>query len=346
MKLKWTKYLLYFKQPAGTSRGVMQTRICYYFLVDLQNGYKAIGECAPLFGLSPEDPKTYEQQLDHVVLNAEKFVQQPALLEQWPSIRFGLEMLLRDIAMGNQHILFDSRFVRNETGIDINGLIWMGSVQFMKDQIATKLKTGWRCLKLKIGARDFEEEIILIKNIRKEYHVDDLEIRLDANGAFGPYEALEKLKRLEGCHIHSIEQPIRPGQPEEMARLCEWSPIDIALDEELIGHYGTSRKELLEIINPQYVIFKPTLLGGWQATNEWIDQCKRHGIQWWITSALESNVGLSAIAQWTATLGRDMPQGLGTGLLYTNNIESPLFMTPGNLHYDPEASWCLEYLWD
>ena len=221
----------------------------------------------------------------------------------------------------------------------------MGAKEFMFDQIKTKLQEGFSCIKLKIGAINFEEELSLLKFIRQQFSVKDIELRVDANGAFAPNDALEKLNRLAAFDLHSIEQPIRQEQWEEMAALCAATPLPIALDEELIGIYNLAeKKKLLEIIQPQYLIFKPSFIGGYKGTTEWIDLCETYSIDWWLTSALESNIGLNAIAQWTATLDNNRPQGLGTGQLYTNNIESPLVVKNGSIYYQQNKKWVLDNL--
>ena len=264
---------------------------------------------------------------------------------EWPSIHFGLEIALRDLETNGQRQLFSSPFTETEQPIPINGLIWMGEKQFMFDQIKSKLQAGFSCIKLKIGAIDFEEELSLLRFIRQQFSAKDIELRVDANGAFTPTDALEKLNRLSAFELHSIEQPIRQQQWEEMAALCATTPLPIALDEELIGVYELAeKKKLLETIQPQYLIFKPSFIGGYKGTTEWINLCKTHNIDWWITSALESNIGLNAIAQWTATLNNKMPQGLGTGQLYTNNIESPLFVKDGGIYYQQNKEWVLDNL--
>ena len=230
--------------------------------------------------------------------------------------------------------------LESNKAIAINGLIWMGDREFMKDQIKEKIAQGFRCLKMKIGAIDFESEIELLATIRKEFSIKDIELRVDANGAFIASEALEKLKVLSNYDLHSIEQPIKQGQYHEMASLCEQTPLPIALDEELIGVIDVTKKEeLLHIINPQYIILKPSLIGGFKGSSEWIDIANKSGIGWWVTSALESNIGLNAIAQWTATLKSSMPQGLGTGGLFTNNFESPLEVNNGGLYYKQNINW-------
>jgi len=237
-------------------------------------------------------------------------------------------------------ILFDTDFTNGSYKIPINGLIWMGDKRYMFDQIKTKIAEGWSCIKMKIGAIDFQEELDLIKYIRSQFNVEELELRVDANGAFSPENALEKLKRLSDFHIHSIEQPIRAGQIEPMSVLCENTPIPIALDEELIGiNRFDDKLALIKDIRPQYIILKPSLLGGWKASEEWIDIAKKYNTKYWATSALESNIGLNAIAQWTATLDKDLVHGLGTGQLFTNNFPSPLYANKGYLSYRKEENW-------
>ena len=317
---------LHFKQPAGTSRGVYTTRRVWYLHLtsDSQPGREGIGECAPLPNLSCDDLPHYEQLLSSLCQEAAQSGIDYERLRPYPSILFGLETAFRHFERGTAS-LWDTPFSRGEQGIPINGLIWMGSYTQMLSQIEAKIQAGFRCIKLKIGAIHFEEELSLLKMIRRHFSAKEIELRVDANGAFSPAEALEKLKRLSELDLHSIEQPIRAGQWDSMARLSQLSPLPIALDEELIGVHSTSRKkELLETIHPQYIILKPSLHGGLWGSQEWIAAASQLGIGWWITSALESNIGLNAIAQWCATLHNPLPQGLGTGALFTDNIPMPL----------------------
>ena len=317
---------LHFKQPAGTSRGVYTTRRVWYLHLtsDSQPGREGIGECAPLPNLSCDDLPHYEQLLSSLCLEAAQSGIDYERLRPYPSILFGLETAFRHFERGTAS-LWDTPFSRGEQGIPINGLIWMGSYTHMLAQIEAKMQAGFRCIKLKIGAIHFEEELSLLKMIRRHFSAKEIELRVDANGAFSPAEALEKLQRLSELDLHSIEQPIRAGQWDSMARLSQLSPLPIALDEELIGVHSTSRKkELLETIHPQYIILKPSLHGGLRGSQEWIAAASQLGIGWWITSALESNIGLNAIAQWCATLHNPLPQGLGTGALFTDNIPMPL----------------------
>lgn len=317
---------LHFKQPAGTSRGVYTTRRVWYLHLtsDSQPGREGIGECAPLPNLSCDDLPHYEQLLSSLCQEAAQSGIDYEQLRPYPSILFGLETAFRHFERGTAS-LWDTPFSRGEQGIPINGLIWMGCYTQMLSQIEAKMQAGFRCIKLKIGAIHFEKELSLLKIIRRHFSAKEIELRVDANGAFSPAEALEKLKRLSELDLHSIEQPIRAGQWDSMARLSQLSPLPIALDEELIGVHSKSRKqELLETIHPQYIILKPSLHGGLRGSQEWIAAASQLGIGWWITSALESNIGLNAIAQWCATLHNPLPQGLGTGALFTDNIPMPL----------------------
>jgi L-alanine-DL-glutamate epimerase-like enolase superfamily enzyme len=261
-------------------------------------------------------------------------------LYKFPSIQFGLETAFASFESENTFEIFPSEFTQGTDSIPINGLIWMGTESFMKQQIKDKIEAGFYCIKMKIGAIDFQTELQLLNSIRKEFSSKDIELRVDANGAFSPLEALEKLKRLSELDLHSIEQPIKQGQIEAMASLCEKSVLPIALDEELIGVFSKEKKkDLLETIKPQYIILKPSLVGGFSGSKEWIDLAEKQNSGWWITSALESNIGLNAIAQWTYTLKNIMPQGLGTGGLFTNNFDSPLQVKNGTLQYEKNKNW-------
>ena len=322
-----TPRLLHFKQPAGTSRGVYNTRKVWYIEISsMENpSIKGIGECAPLPNLSCDDVPQYEEVLQQVCRREAREGNIPTeSLRNYPSILFGLETALRHYETGSL-ALWDTPFSRGEAGIPINGLIWMGNFEEMYRQIEAKMEAGYRCIKLKIGAIDFDAELTLLKHIRSRFSVKDIELRVDANGAFSPAEAMHKLDALSKLDLHSIEQPIRAGQWEEMARLTARTPLPIALDEELIGHnLPEIKKELLSAIRPQYIILKPSLHGGICGSNEWIAEAEKQNIGWWVTSALESNIGLNAIAQWCATLHNALPQGLGTGQLFTDNIDLPL----------------------
>lgn len=319
--------ILHFNQPAGTSRGTYTTRKVWYIYLSTTEYPErvGVGECAPLPKLSCDDLPDYEQ----ILCNACRCLEQTGELDtealrDYPSILFGLETALRHYET-QSWALWDTPFSRGETGIPINGLIWMGDFDRMLQQIEVKMQSGYRCIKLKIGAINFEEELALLKHIRAHYSAREIELRVDANGAFSPIDAMEKLNRLAELELHSIEQPIRAGQWEEMARLTADTPLPIALDEELIGcNTPEGKQDLLTSVRPQYIILKPSLHGGISGGNEWIAEAEKQHIGWWITSALESNIGLNAIAQWCATFRNPLPQGLGTGLLFTDNIEMPL----------------------
>lgn len=340
MKASYHKYILNFKNPSGTSRGVL-TQKETWFLVLEENGRKGIGECGILRGLSADDRPDYETQLqwvcENISLGEEELWE---LLREFPSIQFGVEMAFRSLQSENPFVLFASEFTKGEKSIPINGLVWMGDEVFMKQQIEQKIADGFYCVKLKIGALDFEKELGLLRFIRQNYNAEQIEIRVDANGAFSIESALDKLNQLSEFKLHSIEQPIQKNQHDSMAVLCKNAPFPIALDEELIGVFDSLEKEqLLQKIQPQYLILKPSFIGGFRSTAEWIALAEKHNIGWWITSALESNIGLNAIAQFTFGLKNPMPQGLGTGGLYTNNFDCPLEVKNGALHYNPEIGW-------
>jgi o-succinylbenzoate synthase len=278
------------------------------------------------------------QSVTHTAALLQEFIQSESLT-QWPSLRFALETALLDLQTGGKKRLYDNAFSRGEQGLPINGLIWMGDKEFMQQQIRKKLAEGYTCLKLKIGSLDFALELDILKQIREVAGAEELTVRVDANGAFSPDEAFRKLERLARYELHSIEQPIKQGQPEQMQQLCAYTPVPIALDEELIGvQQPVQQTELLDFIKPQYIILKPTLLGGLDASAAWIRLAEERQIGWWMTSALESNIGLNAISQFTANYPVTMPQGLGTGQLYHNNIPSPLEIRDGNLWYG-ETEW-------
>ena len=340
MKATFKKYLLNFKNSSGTSRGILRTKETWFLILE-DEGKWGIGECGLFRGLSYDDVPEYEEKCSwvagHIDLGELELLKH---LTKYPSIQFGLEQAFLSLRAHHPFELFESSFLNEHQPISINGLVWMGDKDFMYRQIENKLKDGFTCIKMKIGAIDFDTEIDLLKSIRKRYSKNEIELRVDANGAFLPQEALEKLERLSKLDLHSIEQPIKVGQTTEMYKLCRNTPLPIALDEELIGVVDvTKKKELLQTIQPQYIILKPSLVGGFEGSMQWISLAETNGIGWWITSALESNIGLNAIAQWTATLGSKMPQGLGTGSLFTNNIESPLEVAKGGLYYGKSKNW-------
>ena len=340
MKATYHKYILNFKQPSGTSRGVITEKETWFIVLE-KDGKKGIGECGILRGLSIDDRADYEDKLQWTCNNIQLGENQlwEALIE-FPSIQFGVEMAFQSLRSKSSFLLFPSQFTEGEKSIEINGLVWMGETSFMKQQIEEKLADGFRCIKLKIGAIDFDKELQLLGFIRQHFTPEQVEIRVDANGAFDAISVLDKLNRLAVFELHSIEQPIPKNHTESMSELCKSSPISIALDEELIGIFSVEEKEdLLQKIKPQYIILKPSFVGGFRGTKEWISLAENHKIGWWITSALESNIGLNAIAQWTFLQQNLMPQGLGTGALYTNNFDCPLLVSKGQLWYKNESDW-------
>lgn len=340
MQAHYNKYSLKFKQPAGTSRGVLRVKETYFLYLD--NGTKkGIGECNLFKGLSIDDRPNYEKKLqwlcDNISLKPTDLYME---LQEWPSILFGYEMAMKSLQSSDLFTLFPSMFTAGEDTININGLVWMGDQDFMLQQLEEKLASGFYCIKFKIGAINFDKELELLGAVRSRFRESEVTIRVDANGAFTPQNAMSKLESLSKYEVHSIEQPIQQGQWQEMALLCEQSPIAIALDEELIGIYSIKdKRQCLETIQPQYIILKPALVGGFQSCREWINLASSHNAGWWMTSALESNVGLNAIAQFTYTLGNPIPQGLGTGGLYTNNITAPLEIKNGTLRCNNISQW-------
>ena len=326
-KFKITPRTLHFKQPAGTSRGVYTTRQSWLVEAsrDDMPGVTGTGECAPLPDLSCDARPEYGQTLRQICRMTELTgTVNYDMLRPYPSMLFGLETALADLGHGGKGVLFDTPFTRGEEGITINGLVWMGSYDEMLERLEQKMKAGFHCVKLKIGAIDFGREIELVRHIRSAFTKEQIELRVDANGGFSPDEAMDRLEQLARYDIHSIEQPIRQHQWARMAELCASTPIPIALDEELIGvNMAAMKQDLLDRIRPQYIILKPSLHGGMRGTREWISMARDRGIGSWITSALESNIGLNAVAQLAADIygpGISMPQGLGTGQLFTDNI--------------------------
>ena len=323
MTATYKKYILNFKRPGGTSRGVLKTKETY-FLNITQNGKTGTGECGLFRGLSYDDVPEYEEKLQWLCenINADRDVLKEEL-KHFPSIWFGFEQAILNLEHGDD-LYFPSDFTAGKSFIKINGLIWMGDSGFMEEQIQEKLDTGFDCLKLKIGT-DWNSEKKILHDLRKKFPADQLELRVDANGGFRFNEAKTVLEELYELQIHSIEQPIKAGNRVEMYQLCTGTKTPIALDEELIGVVDYSeKKKLLEEIRPQYIILKPSLIGGFSGSNDWISLAESLGIGWWITSALESNIGLNAIAQYTFTKNPKIPQGLGTGGLFTNNFETKL----------------------
>lgn len=359
LHLSLHKRVLQFSFNARTSRGTMKDKTSWFLKVWDEGDPHCIGwgECGPLPGLSPELNPEFETQLTRAVLvlnqskaSTPKSSDLSALnqfIKDWlsatrvsssSSLVFALETALLDLLNGGEKVIFKNSFVKGAP-IPINGLIWMGGLDFMLQQIEIKIRDGFTCLKLKVGSHDFEKECDVLQYIRRKYFRDKITIRLDANGAFKKDDALLKLNQLARFDVHSIEQPLKPGMPE-LTELCRQSPIPIALDEELIGVTEfESKRQLLSKIKPQFVILKPSLHGGLNACHEWITLCDQLNIGWWITSALESSIGLNAIAQFTAQYPVSIPQGLGTGMIYENNIESPLSVNSGSLTYSKGIDW-------
>ncbi|SDQ69574.1 o-succinylbenzoate synthase [Chryseobacterium soldanellicola] len=323
MKAEYSKYLLQFKRPSGTSRGVLLDKET--FILEISEGEKkGIGECAVFRGLSFDDRPDYEEKLQWLCENIQQdyeFLKKE--LKEFPSIWLGYEQAVLNLKHG-ENLYFPSEFTNGQTPIIINGLIWMGDIGYMEEQIHEKLEKGFHCIKLKIGV-DWKSEHEVLQKLREKFSKDQLELRVDANGGFNKEDAKIVLQQLADLSIHSIEQPIKAGNWHDMAELCVQTPTPIALDEELIGIIDCNeKKKLLETIQPQYIILKPSLVGGFTGSDEWISLAQEQNIGWWITSALESNIGLNAIAQYTFTKNNKMPQGLGTGNLFTNNFDSRL----------------------
>ena len=335
MRFAFAPYLLHFKEPGGTSRGVMTEKPTFLVKVFDENdpSHFGIGEAAVFPGLSPEADGNYVWKLTEVLANIA--IGKATDLTRHSSIQFGLEQAILDYSNGCQGLYYPGPFTSGEQWVEINGLVWMGEFDKMIERIEEKIAAGFKCIKLKIGAIDWAKELEMITFIRKRFSADQLMIRVDANGGFSMNNALPRLKQLADQGVHSIEQPIPAGNPELMAFLCQVSPLPIALDEELIGKGTTDeRRETLDMIKPQYIILKPALCGGFSGAEEWISLASERGIGWWVTSALESNVGLNAIAQWTAAIGATGPQGLGTGGVFTDNFVTPVTLHGDHLKYD------------
>ncbi len=330
------QHVLQFIKPAKTSRNVFTERAIYLItLEDLATGKSGVGEAAPLLLLSIDDVSDYEQVL-HTKLS--QFCESGKLegidLVEFPSIRFGIETALLSLQADDAGRMYDTAFTRGEVAIPVNGLVWMNEADKMYEEALTKIAAGFDVIKFKVGALDFDEECRMLERIRKDYSAFKITLRVDANGAFKPDEAMEQLKELKRFELHSIEQPIAADQWEDMAKLCAESPIDIALDEELIGvDVHTRGSALLKAIKPQYLILKPNLIGGVSVADQWIASARKMDIDWWATSALESNVGLNAIAQWVSTYNVTVHQGLGTGALFTNNLATQLILENGQMNY-------------
>lgn len=345
LRARWIEHTLQPHFELGTSKGTITARTVWYLLAwdDARPGVVGIGEAALFPGHSKEFPADVRTKLLELCANTRDWAQRlTGDLTNVPSVRFAVEQCLRDLEVSGTKELFPSAFTLGRKGIPINGLVWMGDKDTMRRRIREQIEAGNHCVKMKIGAIGTEDELDLLQAVRKEFTADDLTLRVDANGAFDARQVMAVLERLAELEVHSIEQPVAPGLYEVMAEVCERSPVPIALDEDLIGlNRNDLRTDLLDHVRPQYIVIKPSLVGGWAATREWIDLARARGIGWWITSALESSIGLNAIAQFTATLDVTMPQGLGTGRVYANNIPSPLIAEKGELRYAPELGWDL-----
>jgi len=358
IKASFQKHRLDFTFNAGTSRGVLRHKDTWIIKVvdDASPGVMGLGEAAPLVKLSIDDIPDFEERLGKIgeqvgksscPLDEDEMYKllDEVIPTELPAVYFGFEVAFLDLLHGGKRVIYDNAFSKGESGIPINGLIWMGALEDMLFQITEKVDEGFDCIKVKIGSMDFEKECDLLQYIRSKYYKMDITLRVDANGAYSSEEALEKLEQLSQFDIHSIEQPIAAGQISQMYELCRQSLVPIALDEELIGvHTYDSKKELLEKIKPQYIILKPTLVGGLRSSREWIAIAEELNIGWWITSALESNIGLNAISQFTSTFDTSIPHGLGTGKLYHNNFPSPLTIEKGKVYYRSPFEWDLSLL--
>lgn len=346
LKARFKKHILKFNFPGGTSRGVLLEKPSWYLQLEDDWGNIGIGEISLIPGLSLDDASGMDQLLESICLNPEvQLSDYKNRFQDLPALVFGIECALKSLKNNSPYLLYDSPFVKGDDSISINGLIWMGDIPKMNEQIEKKLEQGFQCLKMKIGALNFDEEVNVLKSIRKRFSKGVLELRVDANGAFSPDDAMKKLEELSKLDLHSIEQPIKAGQYEQMHRLCAETPLPIALDEELIGLKTSEQKrEAITAINPQYIILKPSLIGGFESSEEWISLANEYNVGWWVTSALEGNIGLNAIAQWTYTLNPKIPQGLGTGQVFSNNIDSPLWLKTDQLYYNPNSVW--EYPFD
>ncbi|HLP11543.1 MAG TPA: o-succinylbenzoate synthase [Flavobacteriales bacterium] len=335
-----TKRNLKFAFPAGTSRGVLHEKPTWYLSVTAQSlGVTGVGECSPIWGLSPEKENEYEsilEQVKNTINNFETLLKHDLLAH--PSIYFGLETAMLDLFKGGRKIFFENDFTNGKAGININGLVWMNSLDDMYKQAIEKKKQGFNCIKLKVGTHKTDDEIHLLKTLRKELG-NDIILRIDANGAYDYPTAVDVLNALNDVNLHSIEQPLKTGH-EKLSALCANNLVPIALDEELIGVIGKDAKEeLISKIKPHYIVLKPSLHGGFMGCREWIEAAQRHNCGWWMTSALESNIGLNAIAQFTAQTKNPLHQGLGTGKIYDNNIESPLYIENGQLKFNSTKKW-------
>ena len=347
LKAQYYKHTLNFRFEAGTSRGVLKKKDSYFLKLfdETQPEIFGLGEAGPLEGLSLDFGLMAENKLKDLVSSINKgnygsMEDIKSNLNNYPSLLFAIETAVLDLENGGKRQIYNNSFFNDSDKVKINGLVWMGNKDFMKSQIIEKLESGYDTIKLKIGAIDFQEEIELLRFIRKQFSSSEICLRVDANGSFSFESALEKLNILSEFEIHSIEQPINVNQWDEMADLCKKTPVPIALDEELITN-SEKKEKLLSHIQPQFIILKPSLMGGLAGSRDWINKAESLGIQWWITSALESNIGLNAICQFAREFENFMPQGLGTGKLYKNNFESPLTIESGKIYYKKDQEWNL-----
>lgn len=339
MILQFSPYILKFKEPAGTSRGIMTEKLTAFLRLYDENNPDVfgIGEAAIFPGLSPEADDRYFYKVMELVDNVR--IGKPTDLSHFPSLQFGFEQAIRDFSSGGKGVYFDSPFIHGKESILINGLIWMGDYDHMLRRLELKLNEGFKCIKFKIGAIQQDKELELLKIVRESWGESEIEIRVDANGAYNKDNVMAVLDELAKLHVHSIEQPVKAGDEDLMKKICKDSPIPIALDEELIGKFTFIDKvKLLDDIKPQYIVLKPSLIGGFSGAEEWIEEAEKRDIHWWVTSALESNIGLNALAQWVSTLDTKIPQGLGTGALFTNNPASPVYSRGERLMYDNMSS--------
>lgn len=348
IKARWIERTLQPRFELGTSKGPIHARTVWYLIAWNEEApeLKGIGEAALFPGHSKEFPADVKLKLTELCERTSDWKDRfNGDLVDVPSVRFAVEQCLRDLQAGGTKTLFPSAFTLGKQGIPINGLVWMGNKATMRQRIQEQIENGCTTLKMKIGGIGIDDEIELLRAVRKEHSAEELTLRVDANGAFSAQQAPDVLKRLAELQVHSIEQPVPPGLYEVMAELCATTPVPIALDEDLIGlNTRDAKVDLLNHVKPQHIVIKPSLVGGWNATREWIELAKARNIGWWITSALESSIGLNAIAQFTATLNVSTAQGLGTGKVYANNIPSPLLAERGFLRYRPEEEWDLSML--
>ncbi len=348
IRAAWKEITLTPRFELGTSKGPINARTVWYLIAwnEDRPEVKGLGEAALFPGHSKEFPADVKTKLLELCLDTSNWVQRlNDDLVDVPSVRFAVEQCLKDLDASGSKILYPSAFTLGKQGIAINGLVWMGDKITMKQRIREQIASGFTTVKMKIGAIGIEDELELLKTVRSEFSAKDITLRVDANGAFNARNAMDVLQRLADLQVESIEQPVAPGLYEVMAELCERSPIPIALDEDLIGlNTRDAKADLLANVKPQHIVIKPSLVGGWAAAEEWIALATARNIGWWITSALESSIGLNAVAQWAATLDTRVAQGLGTGSVYADNIPSPLLAAKGELRYRPEVDWDLSRL--